>query len=67
LGLQTSLKRGNNIPGYSGAGYISLGDEPQCPDSDAPMLKFFFAHGLWQVHGRNLQVDSDLLISLMNG
>lgn len=44
---------GNHIPGYSGGGYISLGDAQQCPDIDAPMLKFFFANGSWQVHGQD--------------
>ena len=43
---------GNNIPGYSG-GYISLGDEPPCPDIDAPMLKFFILNNKWQVHGQD--------------
>jgi hypothetical protein len=40
------------MPGYSG-GYMSLGDEPACPDIDAPMLKFLFANDTWQVHGQD--------------
>ena len=43
---------GNNIPGYSG-GYMSVGDEPPCPDTDAPMLKFFLLNDKWQVHGQD--------------
>jgi hypothetical protein len=41
---------GNNIPGYS-SGYISLGDEPLCPDNDAPMLKFMHRDDIWIVDG----------------
>lgn len=41
---------GNHISGYKG-GYISLGDEPECPETDAPMLKFIFDKGVWQVDG----------------
>ena len=46
---------GHNIPGYSGGGYITLAEDnaPQCPDTDAPMLKFFFANDSWQVHGQD--------------
>lgn len=32
---------------------MSLGDEPDCPELDAPMLKFFFYDGKWQVHGQD--------------
>jgi hypothetical protein len=45
---------GNHIPGYSNGGYISLDDEPQCPDSDAPMLKFICVdERRWQVDGQD--------------
>jgi len=43
---------GHTIPGYSG-GYVSLGDDPPCPEIDAPMLKFFFLNSKWQVHGQD--------------
>lgn len=45
---------GNHIPGYSNGGYISLDDEPKCPDSDAPMLKFICVdERKWQVDGQD--------------
>ncbi|CAN5733837.1 hypothetical protein BH10CYA1_BH10CYA1_34010 [soil metagenome] len=44
---------GNNIPGFNFSGYISLEPNPQCPDIDAPMLKFMFLNDCWQVHGQD--------------
>ena len=45
---------GNNIHGYK-SGYISLGDAPPCPDTDAPMLRFFTDKrtGMWHVNGQD--------------
>jgi hypothetical protein len=43
---------GNNIPGFEDS-YISLGDEPPCPDIDAPMLKFYFHNEKWKVNGQD--------------
>lgn len=43
---------GNNLPGYE-SGYVSLGDEPQCPDTDAPMLKLGYDGKRWEVEGIN--------------
>ena len=48
--VKPTTTRGNNIPGYS-SGYISLGDEPLCPDNDAPMLKFMHRDDIWIVDG----------------
>jgi len=43
---------GHNMPRYSG-GYMSLGDEPACPDIDAPMLKFMCRDNVWRVDGQD--------------
>jgi hypothetical protein len=43
---------GHNMPGFSG-GYMNLGDEPPCPDIDAPMLAFYFSNDTWKVHGQD--------------
>lgn len=43
---------GNSIPGFEG-GYIALGDEPQCPYIDAPMLRFYFHNEKWKVNGQD--------------
>ena len=43
---------GNNIPGYT-TGYISLGDDPECPDTDAPMLRLLHRDDIWQVNGQD--------------
>lgn len=43
---------GNNIPGFED-GYSSLGDEPECPDIDAPMLRFYFHNDKWKVNGQD--------------
>ncbi len=45
---------GNHIPGYSNGGYVSLDEEPICPASDAPMLKFICVNECrWQVDGQD--------------
>lgn len=43
---------GHNIPGYEG-GYITIGEGAECPDIDAPMLKFMHLEDKWQVHGQD--------------
>lgn len=45
---------GNHISGYSNGGYISLDGAPQCPDRDAPMLKFICVdEHQWRVDGQD--------------
>lgn len=41
---------GNCIQDYS-SGYISIGDEPACPDTDAPMLALYPEGDEWVVEG----------------
>lgn len=42
---------GNSIPGYEG-GYITIGDEPACPDIDAPVIVFYIRNGRWIVRSQ---------------
>ncbi len=52
--VKPTSTQGNHIPGYSNGGFISLDGAPQCPNSDAPMLKFIcVAENQWRVDGQD--------------
>lgn len=46
-----STKPGNSIPGYDAA-YITIGDAPEPPEMDAPMVVLYSTGESWIVHSQ---------------